>query len=327
MTEPPPTTRRPSPELLSIVVPAYNESGNLRVLAEALSDVLGDVKYELIFVDDGSGDDTFEQIARLSRQDGRIRGLSLSRNFGHQYALAAGLKHARGQAVVMMDGDMQHPPALVPELIDKWRQGYNVVQTVRSDTHRTPLLKRITSKAFYRIFSALCGIAIDPGMADFRLLDRRVVDEINAMDEGRIFLRGLLAWMGYKRAIVPFEVGLRHSGSTKYSVRKMLTLAKTGIFAFSSMPLRIATTLGLVMAVLGLAEFAYLVWSSHAYGAVEGWAITAAVLTLLFGMLFLLVGIQGEYIIRIHDRVRRRPPFLIERTVGGDEDDDDPKPQ
>ena len=316
MDEAPFTYQRPLPRLLSIVVPAFNEGGNVHTLAGAVAAVLKDQPYELIFVDDGSRDDTFDQIEQLSRRDGRVRGLSLSRNFGHQYALSAGLRHARGDAVVTMDADMQHPPSLLPTLIDRWREGYNVVQTVRRDSLKTPMLKRLTSRAYYRVFSALCGIPIEPGMADFRLLDRRVLDEINALNEGQLFLRGLLAWMGYRRALVPFDVGERHSGSSKYGLRRMFKLAKTGIFAFSSVPLRIGIVIGLVMSLLSFAELAYVLVAYLTHRTIEGWTSTMAVITFLFGVLFLLVGIQGEYIARIYERVQHRPAFLIEREAG-----------
>ena len=311
-----PQPPRTTDSLISIVVPSYNEAGNVAVLAEAVSAALAGCNYELIFVDDGSSDGTFDEITAVASRDGRVRGISLSRNFGHQYALSAGLRAAAGQAVIMMDGDLQHPPALLPVMIQKWREGYNVVQGVRQYTTTAPYLKRITSDAFYRVFSALCGIRIEPGMADFRLLDRRVLDEINAMREGEMFLRGLIAWMGYKKALVPFEVAPRHSGASKDTVRKMLRLAKTGIFAFSSMPLRIGITIGLVMAGLSFAEFAYVIFAYFAGHSVPGWASMMAVLSLLFGVLFLLVGIQGEYIVRIYERVQHRPPFLVEREVG-----------
>lgn len=306
------------PSLLSIVVPVHDEGGNVLKLADAVSQAMGDLPYELIFVDDGSRDDTFAQIEQLSRKDRRVRGLSLSRNFGHQYALAAGLQSARGQAVVMMDGDLQHPPALIPTLIQKWREGYNVVQTIRQDTSQTPRLKRLTSRAYYRVFSALCGIPIEPGMADFRLIDRRVLEELNRLNEGQLFLRGMLAWMGYRRAEVPFQVAQRHSGRSKYSLKRMLKLAKTGIFAFSSMPLRLATAVGLIMAALSFIELGYALLVYLMGKPIAGWTSTIGLISLLFGVLFLLVGIQGEYIIRIYERVQHRPPFLVERTTDED---------
>jgi glycosyltransferase involved in cell wall biosynthesis len=308
---------RTTDSLISIVVPSYNEGGNVKVLAVAVAEALNGYNYELIFVDDGSSDNTFDEIAALSQADARVVGLSLSRNFGHQYALAAGLKSACGQAVIMMDGDMQHPPTLLPSLIEKWRLGYNVVQAQRMDSQHVPWLKRSTSRAFYRVFSACCGIKIDPGMADFRLLDRCVLDELNALQEGQLFLRGLVAWMGYRTAVVPFEVAQRHSGKSKYTVGKMLRFAQAGIFAFSSVPLRMGITIGLVMAGLSFAEFAYVIIAYLAgWSKAAGWASTLAVISLLFGVLFLLVGIQGEYIARIYERVQHRPPFLVERKVG-----------
>ncbi len=303
--------------LISVVVPVFNEQGNLHAVAAAVEQALAGETYELIFVDDGSTDGTYAEIESLAAASPAVRGLSLSRNFGHQYALAAGLKAAAGEAVIMMDGDMQHPPALLPELLARWREGYNVVQAVRRDTAHVPYLKRLTSKAFYKCFSALCGIPIEPGMADFRLLDRTVLDEINAMQEGQLFLRGLIAWMGYRRALVGFEVGQRHSGRSKYSVRRMLKFAKAGIFAFSSIPLRIGVTVGLVMSALSFAELAFVLVAYLArWETVPGWASIVGITSLLFGVLFLVVGIQGEYIIRIYERVQRRPAFLVERAVG-----------
>ena len=308
--------RREGPELVSIVVPVYNEAENVQPLADAVAEALAGQKYELIFVDDGSEDATFENIDRLARGDGRVCGVSLSRNFGHQYALAAGLRFAKGRAVVTMDGDMQHPPSLLPVLIDRWRDGYNVVQTRREDNAKVPWAKRVTSRAFYRVFSVLCGIRIDPGMADFRLLDRTIIDELNAMSEGQLFLRGLIAWMGYKKAVVPFQVAERRTGRSKYTVRSMLKFAKSGVLSFSSVPLRIATVLGLVMSLLSFVELLYVLIAYLAGRTAPGWASTVAVMSLLFGVLFILIGLQGEYILRIYERVRSRPSFLIERVIG-----------
>jgi len=308
--------QRRNPSLVSVVVPVFNERENLKPLADGIQAALKDTNYELILVDDGSGDGTFDEIEKLASANPKIVGLSLSRNFGHQYALAAGLRHARGDAVVTMDGDMQHPPELLPVLIDKWREGFNIVQTKRLDTQKVGWLKRVTSQTFYAAFGMLCGIRIDPGMADFRLLDRAVLDEINEMQEGQLFLRGLIAWMGYRRAVVPFEVGQRHSGKTKYTMAKMFKLAKAGLFSFSSIPLRVGVTVGFIIAFLSFAELLYVVISYFTQETVPGWASTVGITSMLFGVLFLLIGIQGEYILRIYERVQRRPPFLIERVVG-----------
>ena len=311
---------------MSVVVPVYNEADNIDPLADAVAEVLEGTALELIFVDDGSEDGTFERIERLAARDAAVCGVSLSRNFGHQYALAAGLRFAKGDVVITMDGDMQHPPALIPALIDKWRQGYNVVQTRRRDEAKAPFLKRLTSRVFYRVFSALSGIRIDPGMSDFRLLDRGIVDELRAMHEGQLFLRGLIAWMGYRKAVVPFEAEARYSGRPKYGARKMLGLAKSGMLSFSTVPLRIATVLGLVMALLSFAELLYVLIVYLLGRTVTGWASLVAVMSFLFGVLFLLIGLQGEYILRIYERVQHRPQFLIERVVGRDADaDGDPE--
>ena len=316
-----PPTRRAAPKLVSIVVPVYNEAGCILPLAEAVAEALGETPHELIFVDDGSEDDTFERIQQRVQADGRVCGVSLSRNFGHQYALAAGLREAGGQVVITMDGDLQHPPGLLPTLIDKWRDGHNVVLTRREDDRRDSWFKRAGSRAFYRVFSLLCGIRMDPGTADFRLLDRTIIDELNAMNEGELFLRGLIAWMGYGKAVVPFRPDPRHAGRSKYTLGKMLKFAKAGMFSFSPVPLRISIVLGLITAVLSFAELLYVLIAYLRGQTIPGWASIVAVMSLLFGVLFLLIGLQGEYILRIYQRVQSRPTFLVERVVRRDDAD------
>ena len=308
------------PGLVSIVVPAYNESSNVGALAAAIAQAMEGQPWELILVDDGSSDDTFAQIADLARRDKRIRGLGFPRNFGHQYALAAGLRHARGEAVVTMDADLQHPPPLLPSMIEKWQEGYKIVQAVREDEESTSLFKLWTSRWFYAIFSLLCGIRLEPGMSDFRLIDRTVLDRINSLEESDLFLRGLLAWMGYRQARVPYRAGRRHSGASKYDLGKMLGLARMGIFAFSSVPLRIGTAAGVLMSALSLGELAYVLFAYSSGRTVQGWASTIALVSVLFAVLFLLVGIQGAYLLRIYERVQRRPGYIVDRTCGGAED-------
>jgi dolichol-phosphate mannosyltransferase len=309
-------TSRGDALLVSIVVPAYNEGATLPVLLRAIAAAMGARPYEVIVVDDGSTDDTFAIVEDLARADPRVRGLALARNFGHQRALAAGLRHARGAAVITMDADMQHPPALLPAMIAKWQEGYRVVQGVRRDTPGASLFKRASSRAFYRVFGALSGSAISPGMSDFRLVDRAVADQLNDLSEGDVFLRGLLAWMGYRQAEIPFDAGARHAGASKYSVRKMFQLAVTGLFAFSPTPPRIGVGVGLCFSLLSLAEFAYVLWMYASGRTVPGWASTVAVITLMFAIVFLLIGIQGEYLYRVYERVQRRPAFLVDRRCG-----------
>lgn len=304
-------------ELVSIVVPCYNETGNLASLLNGLAESLKEECYEVILVDDGSEDDTAVQIETLSMLRENVRGVLLARNFGHQLALTAGILHARGQAVVTMDADMQHPPEVVPEFIRLWREGYAVVQGQRSDTETVPFLKRALSNAYYRFFKSLCGVPLEPGMADFRLIDRTVVDELNAMEEADVFLRGLFAWMGYRRAVVPFQVGERLSGKTKYTARKMLALARAGLLSFATWPLQVGLSLGLGGIAAGLVSLLIalgcVVLSSPAAGtsfALAGLGI------LVISLLFLMIGIQGVYLRRIFDRTQKRPRFLIQRVVG-----------
>lgn len=317
--------QRGLPELVSIVVPVFNEKVNLAPLCGAIHEAMGEIPYEVILVEDGSTDGTFEEIERLAGEDARICGVSLSRNVGHQYSLAAGLDQARGQVVIMMDGDLQHPPELLPELIEKWREGYNVVQTRRRDAEQVGWVKRTCSRLFYRVFSLLCGIRLEPGTADFRLLDRMVLDELKGMREGHLFLRGLITWMGYRRAVVPFDPAPRRAGTPKYTFRKMLRFAKSGMFSFSSVPLRVGVWVGVAMAILSFAELLFVLgaYLSGKAEGVPGWASTIVVMTFLFGVLFLLVGLQGEYLIRIYERVQRRPSFMIERIVRQRTDDDE----
>ena len=311
-----PTPQRPQPRLLSIVVPAHNEEGNVGPLAEAIAAALGGIPWELIVVDDGSTDGTFGSVAALAAADGRVRGLSLTRNFGHQAALAAGLAAAQGDAIVMMDGDMQHPPRLLPEFVARWREGHDVVQGRREDDPSLPGWKRVTSRLFYRVFSFLCGLRVDPGAADFRLIDRRVLEELLKMQEGRVFFRGIFAWMGYAPAVVSFRADPRHSGSSQYSFRRMLKLATSGILSFSAVPLRLSIIVGLVTAVLSFCELLFVLIAWLLGSTQPGWASTMGVLSLLFGLLFLLLGVQGEYILMIHERVRRRPTYIVQRRVG-----------
>ena len=313
--EPGEQPRRPPPELVSVVVPAFNESGNVEVLAQAVEAALRNQDYELIFVDDGSDDDTFERIVALARRNPKICGLSLSRNFGHQCALTAGLLYASGNVVITMDADMQHPPSLIPTLIERWLDGANIVHARCIDSPDLGFVKRVTSALFYRVFTLLCGVPIESGMADFRLLDRMVVAQLGTMQQGQPFHRAMFAWMGFQSAVVPFVVQKRHSGQSKYTLGKMLRLAANGIFSFSTIPLRIGLGLGIVTATLSFLELLYVFIAWLQGRTVPGWASTVGVLAFLFGVLFVILGIQGQYMIRLYERAIARPPFIVERIV------------
>jgi dolichol-phosphate mannosyltransferase len=306
--------------MISVVVPAYNEERNLKVLhanlREVLDSAVGETGWELVVVDDGSTDRSWEVLEALSADDVRVRGVRLSRNFGHQNSLMAGLAAARGHAVVMMDADMQHPPSLLPQLIRKWRDGFQIVHAVRHDPPNLSWLKRTTSKLYYRLFAFMSGVAIEPGAADFRLLDRQVVDEILKFEEEGLFLRGLIHWVGYATASVPFECGKRHAGASKYSLRKMLTLGWHGVSSFSLVPLRIGIAIGLLssgLAFLGTVLAIVGWWIGPS--VVPGWASSVAISSFLFGVLFIFLAVLAEYVGRIAVEVRRRPRFLVRETT------------
>jgi glycosyltransferase involved in cell wall biosynthesis len=305
--------------MISIVIPAYNEERNVPVLYANLREILvaaGEDDFELVFVDDGSSDRTWDTIAGLSAADVRVRGVRLSRNFGHQSALMAGLTAARGQAVVMMDADLQHPPAVVPQLIRKWHEDFQIVHAVRRDPPNVSWFKRKTSKLYYRLFSFMSGVAIEPGSADFCLLDRQVVDEVLKFEEQGLFLRGLVHWVGYSTTSVPFECGERHTGTSKYSLSKMLTLGWHGVSSFSLVPLRIGIAVGLLSSTFAFLGTAYAIigwWVDDA--VVPGWASSVAMTSFLFGVLFAFLAVLAEYVGRIVVEVRRRPRFLVRETT------------
>jgi polyisoprenyl-phosphate glycosyltransferase len=306
--------------MISVVIPAYNEERNLDVLYATLREVMsvaaGEDDFEVVFVDDGSTDRTWDVIGALSAADVRVRGVRLSRNFGHQSALMAGLAAARGRAVIMMDADLQHPPSLLPQLVRKWRDGFQIVHAVRRDPPNISWFKRVTSKLYYRVFAFMSGVAIEPGSADFCLLDAQVLNEVLKFEEEGLFLRGLVHWVGYATASVPFECGERHAGTSKYSLRKMLTLGWHGVSSFSLVPLRIGIAVGLLSATLAFLGTAYAIvgwWVDDA--VVPGWASSVAISSFLFGVLFAFLAVLAEYVGRIAVEVRRRPRFLVRETT------------
>ena len=304
--------------MISIVIPAYNEERNVAVFHATIREVLDSVDndWELVVVDDGSSDQTWDVVTSLSAADVRVRGVRLSRNFGHQSALMAGLAAARGRAIIMMDSDLQHPPSLLPQLIRKWRDGFEIVHAVRRDPPNLSWFKRTTSRVYYRLFTFMSGVAIEPGSADFCLLDRKVVDEVLKFEEEGLFLRGLVHWVGYATTTVPFECGERHAGTSKYTLSKMLTLGWHGMSSFSLAPLRVGIAIGLLSSTLSFLWTLYAIvgwWVDDAI--VPGWASSVAVSSFLFGVLFVFLAVLAEYVGRIAVEVRRRPRFLVRETT------------
>jgi dolichol-phosphate mannosyltransferase len=271
----------------------------------------------VIFVDDGSHDGSLEVLRELSGTDAHVRAVSLSRNFGHQYAITAGMEYARGEAVVVMDADLQHPPELIPKMVDAWRGGVQVVYTVREDDEKASWFKRWTSSAFYKLMNCMSDTPIVPGAADFRLMDRAVVDALVAMPERSRFLRGMVSWLGFRQQSLNYRANPRFSGKSKYSLRRMLTLALQGITSFSSVPLRVSAYIGLFAAVVGLP---YAIWAIYAKCftdiTVPGWTSLLIAVLFLGGVQLMSIGVIGEYVGRIYTEVKRRPLYLTKELIG-----------
>ncbi len=310
--------------VISIVIPAFNEKDCLSVIHQRLTETLSGISdtYEILFVDDGSTDGTFLEIRSLSEQDPHVRGLRFSRNFGHQAALTAGLEQARGEAVITMDADLQHPPELLPELIAKWKEGSEVVYTVREDTAGAGVQKTLTSSLFYWLINSLSPLRITPGAADFRLLDRKAVEALKRMPEKTRFFRGMVPWIGFKQHEVRFTAPERFAGETKYSFRKMLRFATHGILSQSAIPLRMATVMGAVVILIGIIYGGYVVWTffTKPEGYQQGWASIVLFMLLIGGTQIFFMGIIGEYLARVFEEVKNRPLYLIAEETGGEEE-------
>lgn len=304
-------------EFLSVVVPAHNEEENVSRLLEALRDVLAslDMAFEVIVVDDGSSDATFETLVALQPGFPWLSVIQLSRNFGHQAALLAGMRAARGDAVITMDGDLQHPPELIPELVARWREGYEVVHTRRlDDKSQRGLLKGVASDAFYGVLRWNSRLDIEPGMADFRLVDRRALDPLLATSESSLFFRGLALWIGFRQTSVDYVPRQRQGGRSSYTWSRMFRFARDGMVSFSARPLYWAFAFGVTVAALSIAYGVYAVYVRFAYAtSVPGWASLAVLTSFLFGLLFILLGLIGAYLGAIHTELKGRPRYIVRR--------------
>jgi len=304
--------------LLSIVVPVYKEEDNVEKFYEEAIKAVGtiDMDYEIIFVDDGSKDATPLMLSRLTQQDEHVRALILARNFGHQLAITCGMDHAQGDAVITMDGDLQHPPVMIPDLVKKWQEGYEVVQTIRVSTDDANFLKRTTSKRYYKIINAISQVDIVPGGSDFRLIDRKVLETFMLFREHDRFIRGMMGDIGYKRTTIKFVAPPRYAGKSKFSPRKMLRFALDGITAYSTMPLRASLYIGLLSGLLSVFLIIHVLYCKLAGLAVPGWATTMIVVSLAGGLQLIFLGVIGEYIGRIFEEVKRRPLYWIRAELG-----------
>jgi polyisoprenyl-phosphate glycosyltransferase len=304
--------------LLSIVVPVYNEEDNVEKFYEEVIKAIQtiDMDYEIIFVDDGSKDATPLMLSRLTQLDEHVRALILARNFGHQLAITCGMDHAQGDAVITMDGDLQHPPMMIPDLVKKWQEGYEVVQTIRLATDDANFLKRMTSKWYYKIINAISQVEIVPGGSDFRLIDRKVLETFILFREHDRFIRGMMGDIGYKRTTIQFVAPPRYAGKSKFSPRKMLRFALDGITAYSTMPLRASLYVGLLSGLLSVLLIIHVLYCKLVGTAAPGWATTMIVVSLVGGLQLIFLGIIGEYIGRIFEEVKRRPLYWIRAELG-----------
>lgn len=303
---------------VSIVAPLFNEEANVdRFVTELLAVLRPLVSgFEIVLVDDGSSDRTWERIAALERWLPSVRGISLLRNFGHQRALLAGLAHASGRAVITMDGDLQHPPSLIPRLLEAWRNGAKVVHTSRLDADDTGLLKRLTSRGFYWVFSKLAGFDVPPGTSDFRLVDAAVLETLLRLRDPEPFLRGMIHWLGAPSATIAYRARPRNAGRSKFTLGRMIRLSVRGLVSFTTLPLRLGTWAAAATGVLCFAEIGYIVVQYTRGETVPGWASVLTVVSFMFGILFLLLGILGTYLASVHEAVRNRPLYVVGRETG-----------
>ena len=304
---------------LSLVLPVYNEEAGLVELHRRVTEVLRSRawRYEIIFVNDGSRDGSWARILELSNRDRCVCGVNLSRNFGHQIAITAGIELSHGGAVVVMDSDLQDPPELIPAMYDRFQDGYDVVYAQRRTREGETWFKEWTAKTFYRLMRRMTTIDIPLDTGDFRLMSRRVVDDLKRLQEQSRFVRGLVTWVGYNQTPIMYDREARHAGSTKYPFSKMVKFALDGITGFSSQPLRLASHVGLffAMASLALMVFLMLYKIGGGEGIIPGWTSLAVAVLFLGGVQLLAIGILGEYVGRIYDQVKRRPLYLVRDTV------------
>lgn len=300
---------------VAIVVPCFNEAEVLphfhRELT-AILDRLPGYRFDMLFVDDGSRDGTLEQLLMLAARDSRVRVASLSRNFGHQAALSAGLDLVDADAAISMDCDLQHPPALIPQLLSEWEAGHDIVSTIREETADSGWLKRATSAAFYKLINRLSDTTVIAGAADFGLLSRAAYTALRDMPERHRFLRGMVSWLGFSRTFIHFQAPARFAGQSKYTLRKMLRLAKDALLSFSSLPLRVASVSGMVVTLGGAGYLLYVLGRMLFVGdLVPGWASLIATMLFLGGVQLLCLGVASEYIARIYEQVKGRPQYLL----------------
>lgn len=305
--------------VLSVVVPLFNEEANLDHLfarLRAVIDQLG-ITYELVCVDDGSSDGTVDKVVEHHLKDSRIKIVELSRNFGKELALTAGLQHTRGDAVVMIDADLQHPPELIATMVNRWREGFEMVIAARRSRETDPWLKRLNARAFYWIFTRISETKIRPDAGDFRLLDRRVVDVLNGMGEHTRFMKGLYSWVGFKQTTIPYDPAVRLEGVSKWNLLRLWRLALDGLTSFTTVPLQIWTFIGFIAAFIGLAYGLFMIVKTLILGIdVPGYPSLMVAILFFGGVQLITLGIVGEYLGRVFNEVKQRPLYVVRRSYG-----------
>ncbi|MDI9309705.1 MAG: glycosyltransferase family 2 protein [Limnohabitans sp.] len=302
---------------IAVVIPSYNEEGNIEVMVNTLHSVFDTLNYhyEFIFVDDGSSDNTLFKLKELSQKDDKLFFIELSRNFGHQNALKAGVDIAKADAVITMDGDMQHPPELIPQLIQKWEEGYDVVYTIREEDKNLSFFKKKTSKSFYNLMNYLSEVKFEPGTADFRLMDKKVVEVFSDFSENELFIRGLVNWLGFKQFGIDYKPAERFSGKSKYTIKKMMRFALQGITSFSTRPLYLAIFLGLGISGLAFMLYVgYVIYSLYFGHVISGWASLISTVVFFGGLNLIVMGIIGIYVGKLFMQSKNRPNYLIKET-------------
>jgi glycosyltransferase involved in cell wall biosynthesis len=302
-------------KLISIVIPSYNEEKNIYPIHDEIVRHIdqGAYEYEIIFINDGSRDDTWAKIQQLSKTAPNVKGISFSRNFGHAAALQAGLEAARGDAVIMLDADLQQPPALIPDLIKHWEKGATIVNTIRLSTDNASWFKNITSKAFYRLLNSISSLELNEGEADFRLLDRRALDALNRLPESPKFYRGLVNWLGFDVVRIEYKAGIRIYGTSSFTFKKMMELARLGLTSFSMKPLKIIITVGIFMSSISfaalLAMMSVKLWINFNYFSNS--VVLLTFLIFVTGLLSIFQGIVAIYLVDIFHFSKGRPAFII----------------
>ena len=304
---------------IAIVIPSYNEATNIDVLIHALNETIENINYtfKFIFVDDGSSDNTIEILKEKSEEHHNIFYLELSRNFGHQNALKAGIDLVKNDvdAIISMDGDMQHPPKIIPKLIQKWEEGFEVVYTIREEDKKLGFIKNKTSNLFYSFMNKLSDIKFEPGTADFRLIDKKVAHVFSDFTENELFIRGIINWVGFKQFAINYEPNERYSGKSKYTIGKMMRFAVQGITSFSTKPLSLAIILGISLSVMAFIFYITYVLYSIYYGhVISGWASVITTVVFFGGLNLVVLGIIGVYIGKLFMQSKGRPNYIISST-------------